>query len=115
MMRAGDLDRWVTIMAPVAGTENAYGTSSQTWGQIGEGAAQVQDMLPSRAERVADGIDIGSRPSRVRMWWRDDITANMRLVCEGRTMQIIAGPAELGRREGIEMIAVTVTTQGDGL
>ena len=75
--------------------------------------AEVQDILPSRAEDVADNINIQRRPCRVRTLYRDDITSEMRVLVEGRTLQIIAGPAELGRRDGLEMICEELTTQGE--
>jgi head-tail adaptor len=46
------------------------------------------------------------------MRWRSDITSTMRLQIDGRTLQIIAGPAELGRRDGIELVAEDLTTEG---
>src|SRR3546814_9150042 len=61
-------------------------------------------MLPSRGEKLADGINVASRPARVRMRFRTDVTPDMRFVIDGRVMQIIAGPAELGHREGLEFM-----------
>ena len=75
--------------------------------------AEVQDMLPSRGEQIADGIDIARRPVRIRTLFRDDITSDMRIVYEDRTVEIIGGPAELGRREGLEMVCESYSTEGD--
>jgi SPP1 family predicted phage head-tail adaptor len=92
--------------------ETVYNTVVATWTELATVWAEVQDMLPSRAERIADGIDVARRPARVRMRWRDDVTTAMRLEVNGRTLQIVAGPAELGFREGIELIAEELTTSG---
>jgi SPP1 family predicted phage head-tail adaptor len=111
-MDAGRLDRRVTIMSRNDNQEDVYGTRSITWGEVATVWAEVQDMLPSRAERIADGVVIANRPCRVRMRWRADVSSANRLRYEGRELRIIAGPAELGRREGIELVCEELTTEG---
>ena len=101
---AGRFDRRITIERPTA-DDGFDGAGSGTWTLVGEAWAHVQDMLPSRGERLADGMNIASRPARVRMRYRTDITPDMRFVMGDRVMQIVAGPAELGRREAIEFMA----------
>jgi head-tail adaptor len=64
----------------------------------------VTDALPSRGEKLAEGINLAARPARVRMRFREDVTPDMRFVMGDRIMQIVAGPAELGRREGLEFM-----------
>jgi SPP1 family predicted phage head-tail adaptor len=102
----------VTILTRVDAQESVYGTDTVTWTALATVWADVQDVLPSRAERLADSIIIANRPCRVRMRWRSDITSTMRLQLDGRTLQIIAGPAKLGRREGLELVAEDLTTGG---
>ncbi|MDB5681467.1 MAG: hypothetical protein JWO16_1272, partial [Sphingomonas bacterium] len=101
VLSARDLDRRVRVERPVPDTE-LDGAGSGTWVLVTELWANVQDALPSRGERLADGISVASRPARVRMRFRSDITSDMRFVMGGRIMQIISGPAELGRRDGLE-------------
>lgn len=117
MIRSGRLDTLVTILEKVANPDSVYLTEDPHWLPLADGEewAEVQDFLPSRAERVEGVADIGRRPARVRMRYRDDVTQAMRLRIEddGRILQIVSGPAELGRREGIELIAEELTTQGD--
>lgn len=110
-LQAGDLDRKITFerLAARSGRGQA---GQQTWEPVATVWAQVQDMLPSRGERVADGLSIQSRPARVRCYFRTDITADMRIVFEGRHLQIVAGPVELGRRDGLEMMAQEYSTAG---
>lgn len=103
-LAAGALDRRVRIERPVA-DESLDGAGSGDWELVATVWAQVQDALPSRGERLADGINVASRPARVRMRYRGDITADMRFVTGTRVLQIVAGPAELGRREGLEFMA----------
>lgn len=111
-MDAGKLDRRVTILTRQETQESTYGTIAVAWVPLATVWAQVQDMLPSRAERIAEGIEIANRPCRVRMRYRSDITPAMRLQIGARQLRITGGPAELGRREGIEITAEHLTTEG---
>jgi head-tail adaptor len=74
----------------------------------------IKDMLPSRGERLADGINVATRPARLRMRWREGMTSDMRFVLGSRIMQIVAGPAELGRRDGLEFMVEEYSTAGSG-
>lgn len=100
---ASRMNRRVRIERPIADT-SLDGAGSGTWEPIGEVWAEVQDALPSRGERLAGGINVAARPARVRMRFRTDIDSSMRLVMGDRVMQIVAGPAELGFREAIELM-----------
>lgn len=99
----------VRIERPVADT-SLDGAGSGTWALVQDDvAAEVEDMLPSRGERLADGINVATHPARVRMRYRTDIKSSMRFVMGAtvtddvvdysgaRIMQITAGPAKLGR------------------
>lgn len=109
-MRRGNYDRRITIEAPTT-IESEYGPVPGPWEAIPGGLripAQVEDTLPSKSEAVKQGIRVASQPARIRMPYLRGITSDMRVVVHGedsdRTLQIIAGPAEMGRREGIEMV-----------
>lgn len=108
----GTLDRFLTIERPVPDTA-LDGAGSGTWEPVAEVWASVQDALPSRAERLADGINVAARPARVRMHYRDDVDSSMRFVLDGRIMQIVSGPAELGRREGLEFMVEDYSLAGN--
>ncbi|WP_084581783.1 head-tail adaptor protein [Sphingomonas azotifigens] len=102
------LNRRVRIERPVPDT-SLDGAGSGTWALVKEVWAEVQDNLPSRGEKLADGINVAARPARVRIRFRDDVASNMRIVLlrkkvPERVMQIIAGPAVLGNRDGLEMV-----------
>ena len=115
-LSAGRLDRRITFQHRVGTTDPTYGTKTYTWEDIPVNPtvwAEVQDVLPSRAERLADGVNIARRPARVRTRWRDDVTGEMRVKVGERVMQIVAGPAELGRREGLEMLCEELSTSGE--
>ncbi len=103
------LNRRVRIERPVA-DDSLDGAGSGNWVLVKEVWAEVQDALPSRGEKLADGINVAARPARVRIRFRDDVASNMRLVLlrkkvPERIMQIVSGPATLGNRDGLEMMA----------
>ena len=101
---AGSLNRRIRIDRPVA--DNSFtGAGSGAWAKVTDVWASIQDVLPSRAEKqTANGFSGFSRPARVRMRYRTDVTSNMRFVLGDRVMQIVSGPAELGNREGLEFM-----------
>lgn len=102
-IRAGRLNRRIQIERPIADT-SFDGAGSGSWEPVVVVWAEVQDIQPSRGERLADGFSMATRPSRVRMRYREGITPDMRFVMGARVMQIIAGPAEIGRAEGLEFM-----------
>jgi head-tail adaptor len=113
-LTAGELSDTIRIERPVA--DKAFdGAGSGRWELVDDEVwASVVDMLPSRGERLAEGINIATRPARVRMRIRDDITSNMRFVMGDRIMQIIAGPAIIRQRSGVEFMVEEYSAGGDG-
>lgn len=108
----GTLDRRIRIERPIT-DESFDGAGSGTWEHVITVWANVQDALPSRAERLGEGINIASRPARVRMRFREGITPAMRFVMGDRIMQIVSGPAELGRRDGLEFMVEDYSSAGN--
>jgi len=115
MIRAGELDRRVTILRRQATQSATSGAEDITWEPLATVWARVRDVLPSRGEQTENQVEIAKRRSQVWMRWRGDIDQSMRLSVDGRELQIVSGPAELGRRECIELMAEHISTQGDGL
>lgn len=119
-MRNGGHNREVVIEQRGTTQDPLYGTAIENdWTTVATVMAEVQDMLPSRAERIEEGISVRQRPTRIRMNYRDDIDSSMRLRVKARSPQeadrllsIIAGPAELGFRRRMEFVAVEWSTQG---
>lgn len=123
---AGELDKRIRIERPVA--NNSFkGAGSGTWELVADGVwAGIRDMLPSRGEKLADGINVTTRPARVRMRYREDVTTAMRFVLgatvtndvvdysRARIMQVIAGPAEIGTRDGVEFMVEEYRPAGNG-
>lgn len=116
-MEAGKLDHRIRIERKVITQDAAFGTEVITWATLATVWAQVQEVLPSKGESQPNGIRIAERPARIRMRYRSDITSDMRLVHLGRgnrLMKIIAPPVEMGRRQGIEIMAADYSTEGQG-
>lgn len=112
-MAAGELDKQIRIERPQA--DDAFdGAGSASWALVEDGVwASVKDALPSRAEKLAEGINVATRPARVRMRYREDVTPDMRFVLGARIMQIVAGPAEIGTRDGVEFMVENYTSAGN--
>lgn len=109
---AGRLDTRIEILHRVNVRNPKTGSDRASWLPLAVVWAEVQDVLPSRADRVADVVDIARRPCRVRIRYRGDLTGELRLRIRGRDYRVVSGPIELGRREGMEMLAEDLTTEG---
>lgn len=107
-------DTEIIFQKRTAGTPDAtYGTPTYAWGDYATELADVQDILPSRSEHLTDNIEMQRNPTRIRTLYRDDITSDMRVKIGTRTLEIIGGPAEIGRRDGLEMVCEELSTEGD--
>lgn len=115
-MRAGQLDRRITIERKVVTQDASYGTEVVTWVPLvatGSPAvavplwAQVQDVLPSRSEAVLHGLVLARNQTRIRIRYRNDVDSLMRITVHYATdivYQIVGGPAIIGRNEWLEMM-----------
>ena len=114
-MRAGQLDRRITIERPGM-VEGEYGPQPGGWVSVAVRVpAQVKDALPSKSETVQEGMAMATRPARLRMRYLRGITSDMRITLHGdidELFQIVGGPAEIGRREWLEMTIEQYSTQG---
>jgi len=109
---ASRLDTRIRIERKVVTPDPLYGTETVAWLEFATVWAEVQDVLPSRAERLADSIVIANRPARIRMRHLAGIAPDMRVIIGTRTLQIVSGPAEIGRREGTELIVEQHSSEG---
>lgn len=95
-------DEQVSIERDVGGIDPDYGTQVENWTVLLDHYwANVQDVLPSRAESTENGLRTGVQRSRLRMQGAGAVTGKMRAVLHNRgdrVMQIIAGPAMLDDR-----------------
>lgn len=125
-MNVGLLNRRIKIQKKSTTNEAEYGTEVITWITHATVWANVQDVLPSRSEssesgmRSADGlvkIRTSTGLTRIRIRYLATVTSDMRIMLTDRSnkiLQIVSGPAEMGQREGMEIMAESYTTAGDG-
>lgn len=110
----GNRDTLVSILGFTETTDPDFGTTSKVWAVVAQEWCEVRDFLPSRSEeQIAAAINVARRPTRVRMLYRPDITADMRLRIDGVDYEIIAGPAVLGRKDGLEFVCELFSVQGE--
>ena len=109
---ASKLDTRIRIECKVVTHDPHYGTEQVNWTEFACVWAEVKDILPSKAERLVDSIQIGRRPARIRIRYLAGLAADMRVIIDTRVHQIISGPATLGRREAIELMVEEHSSEG---
>ena len=103
-MRAGKLDRRVTILRESQIGVNAFNEPIVEWTPVATVWAQQR---PDRgSERFAAAQVAGTAVMTFHIRYRGDVTATDRLEYEGTTYEIVAPPRELGRRVVLEIDAV---------
>ena len=112
VVRPGELDTPARLERPIA-DDDLDGAGSGEWVLVDEIWIGLRDQLPSRSERTEGGATTATRRARVRMYWREDLTPDMRLVAGDREMYIVSGPAELGRRGGHEVMVEDTRPAGN--
>lgn len=109
-----------------AGDADFDSAGSETWAPVATAWASVLDVLPSRAEKLGDGINMTTRPARVRMRYRTDVDGSMRfnigrpakdangnpIWISERIVQIVSGPAEVGFRQEVEFMVEEYSPAG---
>lgn len=105
-MNIGPLDHRGVIEYPVSTQESVYGTETITWTLLAVVWCNVEDGAPSRSESVKLGLNVARDQTTVRYRYRTDVNSAMRITIRGpvdRVLQIVGGPAELGRHEYSEV------------
>ena len=106
-MNIGALDTRARIERKNVTQDATYGTEVVTWTSVAEVWCSIKDALPANAETIEHGMALAKHSATIRMRYRSDIDTTMRIVVERDTpvtYQIVAGPKELGRRDGIEIM-----------
>lgn len=106
-MDIGKLDKRCRIETPSVSQDAVYGSPVTTWATFAVVWCNVQDVLPSRDESLRNTTIATTTRTRLRMRYRGDIDTSMRIVMLRPTetvYEIIGGPAEIGRRDGIELM-----------
>lgn len=98
------LNRRCRIEHPVNTKDPVYGSVTTTWTLKAVLWCNIQDVLPSRSEKIKNGIAIGAKQSRLRIRYRTDLDSAMRVIIDGDTYQIISDFAEFGNKEFSESL-----------
>lgn len=101
-MRAGDLDRQITIEVPTE-TPNAIGEPIQSWAAFATVWAKVGPVR-GRERFTADQV-AAEADTTFRIRWLAGVTEKMRVSYDGRLYDITY-IAELGRRDGLDLQTV---------
>jgi len=109
MIRAGDLDRRITIQAATE-TQTASGFPAKTWADVATVWCRRLDV--GARERFEAGQDLAERVAKFTIRWRPGVTTKQRLVEPDGTIWGIDGLAEIGRRVGIEITASIQPDEG---
>ena len=105
-MRAGKLDRRLTIERLVEGALNAFNEPAETWSPIAQIWASRKDILD--VEKTSAGLDMSALSARFVVRSTPDtmqINTDDRIVGEGGNWNI-SGIKELGRSDWIEITAM---------
>jgi SPP1 family predicted phage head-tail adaptor len=108
-----NLDRRVTIKRKVATQDATFRSETVTWQTLAIVWAELVDEPPSRSETLRQGLKQDARRTRVRIRYRTDVDSTMRIDYQGRELHIVGGPAELGRKEFLELVCEETSTQGE--
>lgn len=116
-MNIGRLDQRIRLDTKSVTQETAFGTEVVTWGTHATVWAEVKDELPSKSEAVKEGLRVATKRTRIRIRYLSTVTSAMRVVLLDRSnavLQIIAPPAEIGRKEYMELMCEEYSTAGTG-
>lgn len=100
-MRAGNLDRLITVQERTVDTSDPYGGVSYTWSDL---ATLRAELLEGRAEEFLRG-DMGETAEGLRIFrvrYHPDVTTDHRVVYGGEPHDI-EQLTEIGRRRGLEL------------
>lgn len=105
-MRAGQLDRRITIETPT-GTQDTFGEFTETWATFATEWAQYE---PLKGREQLDAMQVNADlQARFRIRYRSDITTKMRIVNDDSLTYGIEAITQIGRREGLEILARVAT------
>lgn len=107
-MQAGRLDRRIELQHRVLGSRSASGQQAVTYETYATVWAGKKD-LRGREYYAANQMN-AEISTQFRLRWRSDVLATDRIVCEGVSYNIRPPIAEIGRREGLEILATATVS-----
>jgi head-tail adaptor len=107
-MKIGSLDTPARIEQKLETPNTDFGGSDISWvAYIAKTFIELSDITTRMQEETNSDLRQMKRPCRVRMRYFPDLNSTMRIVIldrSDRILEIVSKPAELGRKEGLEMM-----------
>lgn len=107
------LNKLVDVESPVPDL-SIEGAGAGSWEFVTKVWVEIEDVLPSRAERIDTGINLSTRRARIRMDVRSGMDATMRFIHGSRVMMIVAGPVQVNDPEALEFMVEDYSVSGNG-
>jgi SPP1 family predicted phage head-tail adaptor len=105
-MRAGKLDRTITIQSLTTGVDD-YGTPTEAWTDV---ATVRAELIQAGTEEFLAGYGESDRTAVIfRTRWRVDVTTDQRIMFGTKSLNI-REIKEIGRRRGLELRCEEVRT-----
>jgi len=108
-----NLNERAIIEYKVVTKDPVFNTDSVAWTQLRGTWCDIQDVMPSRDERLRMGIELATLRSRIRIRYCSDVDSSMRFVIMRRNetvWNIIGGPAILGNKQWLEFLIEKVSS-----
>ena len=104
-MRAGTLRHRVTLQCRAPG--GALGQPSNTWKDVATVAANIRYGSGSEAIRSGQVASLAKVSIRIR--WRTDVNASMRVLCNGVAYNIVNVMPDMQRRVHVDLVCEVPT------
>lgn len=110
ILQAAELDQRVTLEQRVTSVD-ALGQAVETWDAVAAVWAAAEPLMGR--EFFAAGQEQSSASVRFRIRYRDDVTADMRVVWRGLQHALVAPPIDVqGARQVLELMCATGVRDG---
>ena len=111
-VRSGTRNLRIVVQRQGAETRNALNEPVRAWEELGKFWSKRFTQKPTEGWKSGQTAAQVERAFNVRYSHRAaSITPQMRIVCNGRTFEII-GVNELGRQDGIDLVAIASAEEG---
>jgi len=102
----GRRNRYITILKRNVGTDSA-GEPLTTWSTVRSEWAEIRAPSgKSQAETIAGDRKVSTVAYSVRINYCTDLTADMRVTCDGMTFDVVQVIPDIARREYTDLVCV---------
>jgi len=103
------LSRQITIQSR-ASDKDSFGQELVSWTNVCTTRAQIEQL--SGSETVAAGMQVGETMHTITIRWRPGLTQGMRVVYQGRVMDILSVVDDFSRHRKLTMLCKEGMTRG---